>query len=190
MSPSLKKSLASFKRFLKSLYGSDSHPELDIGKFDVAIRTLIENREDLIQEFLKEYHLTLYPSKDYIRKNGSPKGLDDLNHHKLLAYGGKDLHPFGDVDWHLSLGMPLKEKRKYIFSSNSSSNLFIAAEEGLGIITLPRGYPPLKKSKLVPILPDIGPKTKSYCIYPKHLRNFERIKVFIAFLKDCHARFE
>jgi len=173
-----------------AIYGSDSQPELDLGKFDVAVREYLENRNDLVQEFLKEYHLTLYASKNYLTRYDVPLEPADLDKHRLIAYSAQHQHSYGNIDWHLRVGLTNGDSRKPVFSSNSNANLFAAAKEGIGIVSLPKGYPGIREADLVPILPDLGPKPKSYCIYPRHLQNFERIKVFVAFLKDCHARFE
>jgi DNA-binding transcriptional LysR family regulator len=172
------------------LYGSDSQPELDIGQFDVAIRSFLENRNDLIQDPIKTYNLALYASEGYLKEFGFPKTIEDLNNHRLLSFHGNHDFPFGDPDWHLSLGLNQGEFRNAYFSSNSSLNLFEAAKAHLGIVTLPKGYPPLKHFPLLEILPGVGPSYVSYCSYPKHLEDIKKIKVFVDFLKDCHGRFE
>ena len=179
-----------YPRLQLLISGYESDPELDIGDFDVAVRPFLPNRVDLVQEFLAEYQLTLYGSREYLKLYGIPKKISELDHHKLLAYGAVLQNPFGDSDWHLKAGMPSGMIRTPVFSSNSSYNLFKAAVSGLGLVVLPKGYPPLKNSELVAVLPEEGHRTKSYCIYPTYLKDFQRITVFIEFIKKIHATFE
>lgn len=172
------------------LSGYESHPELDLGKFDVAVRPFLPNRPDLVQDFLADYHLVLYGSENYLKEHGTPKNVLELDHHQLLAYGSMIQNPFGDSDWHLKAGMPHGLTRAPVFSSNSSYNLFKAAEAGLGLVVLPKGYPSLQGSSLMPVLPEEALRTESYCIYPQHLKEFQRIRVFVDFLKEIHAYFK
>jgi DNA-binding transcriptional LysR family regulator len=155
----------------------------------VAIRSFLEKRTDLVQEYIAESSLSLYGSKEYLNRFGKPKELNDLDKHHLLAYGGQADHPVGPVDWHLTAGLEKGKMRIPVFTSNSSSNLFKAAEAGIGLVVLPTGYPLLKGSSLETVLPEEGPRPKFYCIYPKHLQEYKRIKVFVNFLKECYEKF-
>jgi len=172
------------------MIGSEHQPDLELGQFEVAIRPYLTNRPDLVQELLAEHSLNLYGSEEYLRINGAPKKEEDLNDHKLLAYGGLSQNLFGDNDWHLKVGMPTGAVREPVLSSNSSFNLFKAAQAGLGLVVLPSGYPALKGSKLRRVLSEIGPLSKSYCIYPESLKTFERVKVFVKFLKTSYKKFQ
>lgn len=50
-------------------------------------------------------HVKLYPSKEYLKEFGTPQQPEDLDHHRLIAFG----HPLGlsgfhGMNWHLPLG--------------------------------------------------------------------------------------
>ena len=67
-----------------------SNEELDLAmrEADVAIRLRQPTQPDLIQRRLFTVHFHVYASPDYIKRFGEPKTLEELDEHRLLAFGG------------------------------------------------------------------------------------------------------
>lgn len=162
-----------------SIFGNDMVHDFTTREVDVALRPRIHNRPDLIQKFIMSSPLQLYASKEYLKKFGTPQTIEDLDDHQLIAHG-KGLTPsLQDVDWHLTIGYPKGRFRTPYFEINSGIGGRIAAELGLGIVTLSADHPLSSKSNLVHVLPQIkGPFWETYYIYPKHLKNSKRVHVF------------
>ena len=98
--------LKNFPKIQLSIYGSDIIPDLHSDEADAAICPFINSDDSLLQTHLMKFHLKLYASKEYLEKFGVPKTPSDLDNHCLLAYGDhKTLHPFGEANWHLKLGL-------------------------------------------------------------------------------------
>ena len=53
---------------------------------DVALRLREPSQPDLIRRHLFAVHYHLYASAEYLRRHGQPHSLDELIHHRLLAY--------------------------------------------------------------------------------------------------------
>ena len=62
--------------------------ELDLGmrEADVALRLREPSQPDLIRRHLFAVHYHLYASAEYLRRHGHPHSLEELAHHRLLAY--------------------------------------------------------------------------------------------------------
>lgn len=166
------------------IIGSDETLEVKAHKADVSIRPYVQGYPYLIQEYIFSVHLKLYASKEYLDKFGVPETPEDLNHHQLIVFGDEVMHPYGNVNWPLRIGMPNGEVREPYFCVNSSQGMRQAAEDGLGIVSLSEEYPGLEKSNFIEILPDIEkPEIPIYYVYPKHLSTSKRVKVLGEYIK-------
>ena len=63
---------------------------------------------------LTQHHLTtmqpgLYASPAYLEKFGRPKDINDLDHHRFLAYPRPAETSYFDVEWHLKAGLEQRE---------------------------------------------------------------------------------
>jgi DNA-binding transcriptional LysR family regulator len=67
-----------------------TNEELDLAmrEADVAIRLRRPAQPDLIQRRLFTVHFHVYASKDYIKRFGEPKSLEDLDNHRIISFGG------------------------------------------------------------------------------------------------------
>lgn len=169
------------------IIGDDHLLPVDKTQIEVGLRPYIhENNEDLTQEYLMTWHLKLYAHPSYLTNFGTPQDAADLENHRILAFGEDIATPYDEVNWLLNLTptpiMPY-------MCINSSYGLFLAAEAGLGIVSLSQESPLLRASRLIPVLPDItGPKIDIYYIYSKALGDFKRISIFKEFLQEIIAR--
>ena len=149
---------------------------------DAAILPRQPDRSNLIQRYLTSIKFKLYASSDYLSECGVPQNVQDLDNHRLISFGG-DNHYSNDMNWHLKVGKEVGDYREPFLSVSDTLH---AAEQGLGIATIAQENPLLHHSKLVEILPEVeGPETKGYYIFPEHLKNSKRIKLFGDFLEEC-----
>jgi DNA-binding transcriptional LysR family regulator len=165
-----------------TIIGNDQDLDLKTREADVAIRTYAENQPDLVQDYLSSFHLGLYASEKYLQKHGIPKKVQDLDNHRLLSFGEYKIHPYGNINWCLTVGA--YKDRKPFLSINSSQGLHLMAENGLGIAALSKEYAS-NNTKLVRILPHVdGPKIDIYYVYPTRLKEIKRIAVLGEFLRN------
>lgn len=171
------------------IIGSDETLEIKTHKADVSIRPYVQGYPDLIQEYIFSVHLKLYASKEYLEKFGRPETSGDLNYHPLIVFGDEVVHPYGNVNWPLTIGMPGGEVREPYFCVNSSQGMRQAAEDGLGIVALSAEYVRVVKSDLVEVLPELDkPEIPLYYVYPEHLSASKRVKVFGEYVKKKIAK--
>lgn len=167
--------------------GDDHLPLPDKTQIEVSLRPYVHNNDgDLVQEYLMTWHLKLYAHPSYLTSFGIPQAVTELENHQLLSFGEDTTKPYNEVNW--LLGLCQKPLTPYL-CINSSYGLFLAAEAGLGIVSLSQESPLLRSSRLIPILPEVvGPHIDIYYIYPKSLSNYKRISIFHEFLKDVIKR--
>ncbi|HSP26677.1 MAG TPA: LysR family transcriptional regulator [Saliniramus sp.] len=161
-----------------------SNEELDLAmrEADVAIRLRQPTQPDLIQRRLFTVHFHIYASPDYIKRFGEPKTLDDLDNHRLLAFGGDQPSYLLGVHWLSTAGRDLRNPRPYRAIINNISGLKTAVENGAGIAVLP-DYVTDQNNQLMQILRDIEmPALESYLVYAEEMRSVARVQVFRDFL--------
>jgi len=161
-----------------------SNEELDLAmrEADVAIRLRQPTQPDLIQRRLFTVHFHIYASPDYIKRFGEPKSLEDLDNHRLLAFGGDQPSYLLGVHWLATAGRDLRNPRTYRAVINNISGLKTAVENGAGIAVLP-DYVTDQNNQLVQILRDIEmPALESYLVYAEEMRSVARVQVFRDFL--------
>ncbi len=157
------------------VHGSDTTPRFNAISPQIGVYYSIPESKELMHECIGGYNLKLYASKEYIKKYGEPKTLEDLDNHKLLAYSAATLGATKFL-WHLEVGKHRGERRHAFFYLE---NVVTALLEGMGIATINEAHPAIKNSNLVNVLPDIvGPKIKIYLIHHKLHKNNRSIKLF------------
>ena len=165
-----------------SLMVSEDELDLSMGEADIAIRMTPPTQSDLVRLRLATMHLRAFASRDYLDAYGTPQGLEDLDHHRLIAYEEAIHPPFTEINWLLKAGTENGEMRRPVLRVNNIYGMFRAAASGLGIATLPDYMGQLARH-LEPILPGIeGPAFDSYLVYPEELRHSRRIKAFREFI--------
>ena len=100
-----------------------SNEELDLAmrEADVAIRLRRPAQPDLIQRRLFTVHFHAYASKDYIKRFGEPKSLEDLDNHRIVSFGGDQPSYLMAVHWlstagrepHEPRGLPLRRQQHH-----------------------------------------------------------------------------
>ncbi len=163
-----------------------SNEELDLGmrEADCALRLRQPQQPDLIQRRLFTVHFHVYAAPSYIERFGKPAGLDDLDGHRIVAWGGDAPNYLSEVNWLLSAGMPSGKRRNPILKINSILAIRRAIEKGAGIALLP-DYSIEENSTLVRVMTDTDvPSFDTYFAYSAELRHSARLSAFRDFLLE------
>ncbi len=158
--------------------------ELDLAmrEADVALRLRRPSQPDLIQRRLFAVHFHIYASVEYVKRFGEPKTIEDLDHHRILSFGGDQPSYLLSVHWLARAGREASAPRPYHLVVNNIPALRAAVETGAGIAVLP-DYAVDGSQKLVQVLRDVEmPMLESYLVYPEEMRNVARVQVFRDFL--------
>lgn len=161
--------------------------EHDMSSFDIdcALRPWPSTQGDVIERKLGTITQSIYASHSYLATHGAPQSANDLDNHKIVAFGNllpKNLH---SANWVLSKGTDTP--RQPVLSVNNLHGIMRAAEAGIGLAGLP-DYMTVLSRRLVKILPSVsGDPFDVYFVYPTELRGSVRAKVFREFLQRATA---
>jgi len=161
----------------------DSEHDLSAFDVDCALRPWPSTQGDVIERKLGQITQSLYASHQYLSDNGAPASIEDLDNHKIVAFGDlmpKNLH---SANWVLDVGRnKVAGPRKPVLVVNNLHGIMRAAEAGIGIVGIP-DYMTVLSKRLVRILPTVrGDTFDLYFVYPTELRGSVRAKVFREFL--------
>lgn len=182
VAPRISEFLEHFPELTVNLVLDDHELDLSMREADVALRMRKPTQPDLIQRRLLTVHYHIYASPEYLKRAGKPKGLEDLDKHRLVTYGEEAPAPISDVNWLMTAEMPTGKHRQPALQTNNTFAIMRAVEAGLGIAALP-DYLAEGNSRLVRVLPEVvAPSFETYFVYPEELRHSKRIAVFRDFL--------
>jgi DNA-binding transcriptional LysR family regulator len=161
---------------------SDDELDLSMREADVAIRMRQPTQPDLIQKKLFTVHFHVYGSPDYLKRHGVPKTSDDLDNHRILAFGGDIPSFLFNINWLLTSGRNGASARQPTLLINSLIGIKRAVTGGVGLAVLP-DYMVDNETTLTRVMVDADmPSLEAYFVYPEELRNVARIQVFRDFL--------
>ncbi|RZO37116.1 MAG: LysR family transcriptional regulator [Rhodospirillaceae bacterium] len=165
-----------------TLIVAEDELDLSMGEADVAIRMTPPTQGDLVRRPLLAMHHRVFASPVYLKDHGTPRSVDDLDSHQIIAYDSSFHQPFTDINWLMAAGRDEDDVREPVLRVNNIYAMFRAAASGLGIASLP-DYMGQLAHDLVPIMPELeGPKFDVYLVYPEELRHSQRIVAFRDFL--------
>lgn len=155
---------------------------LNMREADAAIRLYKPEQPDLIQRQLTSIHFHICASKDYLKKNGTPKNVKELKKHTLIGYPENVPAPFADPNWLFRMADVDGESETTTIMMNSIYGIFEAVKAGAGIAALP-DYMIAGNKDVVQIL-ETTTRTPVdvYFVYPEERRNSKRIGIFKDFL--------
>ncbi len=160
----------------------DGEVDLAMREADVAIRFRQPTQGDLIRRKLFLVHAHAYASPAYVRRHGTPRTIEDLDKHAIVAYEASVDSPLGELNRLEILGRDPGDVRSSVMRVNNIHAVKKAVQIGMGISMLP-DYMIKPRSGLLRILPDIEtPTFQTYFVYPQELRNSARIDAFRDFL--------
>jgi DNA-binding transcriptional LysR family regulator len=160
--------------------------EYDLLKLEAecAVRLWAASHADLIQRKILSVHVSLYAAPAYLQRHGTPKKLDDLDTHRIIAFQKNAMTPLRELDWAARAGRDDDSPRTPLLEINNVYGMLRAVESGLGIASLP-DYMARYNPNLVKVLPDhAGPSFDVYFIYPSDLKRSRRIMAFRNFLVE------
>jgi DNA-binding transcriptional LysR family regulator len=160
----------------------DRELDLSMREADVALRLTPPRQPELVQRHLLAIRTYIYGAPSYLKRNGTPKSLDDLDRHKLIVYGELVRPPTPEFNWLLTIGGRESDLRQPVLTVNNIYAILRATQSGLGLAGLAE-FMAEETPGLVRVLPEIeGPRFDAYFVYPEELRNSKRIQVFRDFL--------
>ena len=162
---------------------SDNDLDLGMREADLAIRVREPVQPDLIRRRLFTMHFHAYASAEYLKKAGQPRSIEDLDYHRLVAFGAPTAtHFLYDLNSLLTLGREPKNPRAPHLSINNLAAIIRAVEHGVGIAVLP-DYCVAPNSGLVRLLPQADmPEMDCFLVYAEEMKNVARVQAFRDFL--------
>jgi DNA-binding transcriptional LysR family regulator len=160
--------------------------ELDLAQreADLAIRMRAPVQADLIQRKLFAVHYHMYGTQAYLDGHGTPKNVEDLCNHTIIAYGETAAPEIRDINWLLDVTKRVMKpgaKGRFV-RINNVTGILQAAEAGIGLAAVP-DYVAAVRPHLVRVLPDIpGPTFEVHLVYADALRQSKRVAAFRDFL--------
>lgn len=160
--------------------------ELDLAQreADLAIRMRVPVQADLIQRKLYTVHYHVYAAKEYLEARGTPKHIEDLAGHTIIAYGETVAPELRDINW---LADQVRRQSSpsnpaHIVNINNVTGMQRAVKTGLGIAAIP-DYVAALCPELERVLPDVpGPSFDVHLVYADALRQSKRVAAFRDFL--------
>lgn len=161
---------------------ADTELDLNMRESDVAIRLHQPTQPDLIQRKLFTVHFHLYASSAYLKKFGPLGDINDLDNHRIVAFGKPYPDHLKELNWILRVGMEGKNERQPTLSVNNVYAMKNAVQRSVGIAMLP-DYVVDKEPGLVqlPAERDV-PKFDTYFVYTEDMRSSARVRAFRDFL--------
>lgn len=160
--------------------------ELDLGmrEADVAIRLRQPTQPDLIQRKLFTVHFHVYAAPEYLQRFGTPNTIDDLDNHRIVAFGEQAPAYLRSMNWLETAGRATGSTRRSVLKANNIVAIKRAVQSGVGIAMLP-DYIIDKSTNLLAVMTeqeDKVPSFDTYFVYPSELKNTARVTAFREFL--------
>ncbi|QRM32463.1 LysR family transcriptional regulator [Microvirga sp. VF16] len=161
-----------------------TNDELDLAmrEADIAIRLRQPIQADLIQRRLFTVQYYPYAARSYLEQVGEPKGIEDLDRHRIVCLGGHQPDYILEMHQLISLGRDSNNPREPHLVVNDSMALKHALQTGAGV-GMASAYAMQGAPGIVRILRDLDwPHLDTYLVYPEEMRSVARLQVFRDFL--------
>lgn len=155
-------------------------------RLDLVIRVGHAADSSYIAVPLAPVCIQLCASPEYLKQNGSPKTIQDLNNHNVITYDGYKNYIFSQ-----------KEKQEHVkvsgnLDTNSVDAMIIALKQGVGLAALPdlliQQY--VEQNTLQVIMADYHIEIKgvkvdqAFAMYSSRKQMPAKVRVFLDFFKD------
>ena len=166
-----------------TLITTDEELDLAMREADVALRLRQPTQPDLIQRKLFSVRFHAYASPEYIKRFGTPRTLDELDHHRVLLLGGTTVPNFlENRRWLIEVARNGKGARTPTLTINTVLGVLRACQRGIGVALLP-DYLVEENGGLVQLFGDADSiALDAYFVYPEELKSVARVQVFRDFL--------
>lgn len=145
---------------------------------DIAILPKPTQGSDYINKRIMDAHTSVYASRDYLQNMGTPKTIEDLVNHRLIAYRYDKLMELAGVDFHVQAAKKVDPNLQPYLTINSLPGYFYAGAQGLGIIVMPDKHPFLKEANFVKILPELFIDIPIYLSYHVNSGALRKVQAF------------
>ena len=150
---------------------------------DVSLSFVRPSGPRLIVRRIGQVDLCLYGTPAYLEQHGTPRSLDDLRHHRFVAYID-DLVQISEVLW---LYDAIQEPN-VVFRSTSMISQHNAAAAGLGLVMSP-SFIAAGDARLRPLrIEGLSVKRELWLSTHEDFRYMARVKALMDFLGDCVER--
>lgn len=154
---------------------------------DVSLRPYMTNQEGLIQDFVRSWKIQLFASPEYLKKNGKPKELADLNDHQMIVFGDSPtLYSRQHVHWPLMEKGSVKRSPQIVINSlHGMKNL---VESGMGIGTFASDNSVLFNTDMECVLEnEFFKDVDLFFISSAEHRNVKKIVLFKNYIMEHHC---
>lgn len=154
---------------------------------DIAVMVGRPENGRLRARKLTDYSLSLYASSDYVKENGKPTTLEELNEHKLVGY-------VDDLIFSPALNFNAEISRNWTSSLEISSAVgqFEAVRSGVGIGVL-HDFMAFSDPDFIRLLPEISLTRAYWSVWHESMKNTRRVRVVAEYLdqivKEKSVRF-
>ncbi|MBN9343459.1 MAG: LysR family transcriptional regulator [Caedibacter sp. 38-128] len=183
LAPLLGEFLELYPHIRVNLILRDDEPDLNMREADISIPSVPPTQPDMVAVPLPPYRLRIYGSRPYFKKFGVPVKPQDLDNHRLIAFGDEISHRLNKVNWILHAGTRRGQSREPYLIVNNAYAILQCVKAGLGIAGMHK-YILDKDDDLIEILPELeGAMVQRFIVYPEQLRNSKRIIAFRQFIE-------
>jgi len=169
---------ARFPDLRVELVMGDLYLDLAKGQADVAIRRGMPIEAALVRRKVASVNWAVYASPAYIKRFGSIRSYEDINHHRIVELkGAVGDHPA--ARWLRSIA----PKAKVVAQSENIPALILAVKSGVALAPLPT---PLGEgdAELAPMLPIPELQDDFYLLMHEDLRRTRRVRAFFDFMLE------
>ena len=164
-----------------TLIVTDEELDLSMREADVAIRLHQPQQPDLIQRKLFSVKFHAYASPEYVKREGQPRSVDELDKHCIIMLGGTVPQHLQNRNWLIQVGREGKPPRVPLLTINNVLGVQRACQEGFGIAMLPDYL--IEDSGLVQLFDEADAiQIDAFFLYPEELKSVARVSVFRDFL--------
>ena len=180
----LKKFMQTYPKLRLNIQLTDEDVDFTMREADVSINYHgALATDDVIQKELATIRMGVYASKEYIQTHGIPKTPEDLDQHRLVAFGEVGNAPAANVSWLLRFGAKPGVLRAPYLSINNAYGMLQAVKGGIGIAIL-ADFIASDHDDLIELFTDIQTPTMTmYFTYPSSLDGLGRIRALYEFMK-------
>ena len=116
---------------------TDDELDLAMREADIALRLWEPKQSDLIRRRLFTLHYSAYASRAYLQRHGTPRSIEVLDHHRIVAFGVTGSAYLGNLNLLLAHGRDPRNPRRPVFSINNLFAMKRALDTGAGLGVLP-----------------------------------------------------
>ena len=189
LQPAVAQFVADHPEVLLSVDFDDRRVDLDRENYDLAVRVSRVDDPALLTHILGRSDHHLYASPDYLKRNGTPKTVSDLNAHPLLHHGTTRRANWG----YKENGHRNEVTFQPALNANSGQFLLESTLRGLGITLMPDFIAAQKYAagELAMILPELAfdPLRVTLVYSPKRSLN-GRMRAFIEVMTATCAKLD